>query len=84
MENKQQPIPDNMTIEEASEFWDSHEVADYSSHVVEMQYAPKERLTFVAIADHFINPLEELAHKDGISLETLVNLCANSSSGLMK
>lgn len=74
MENKHQSIPDNMTIEEASEFWDAHDVADYPSHVVQMQYAPEERITFVAIANHFVNPLEQLAHKDGISLETLVNL----------
>lgn len=74
MGNKSQPIPENMTIEEASEFWDTHDVADYPSHVIRMQYTPEERVTFVAIANQFLSPLEQLAQKDGISLETLVNL----------
>lgn len=42
MENKSQTIPENMTIEKASEFWDTHDVADYPSHVIQMQYAPEE------------------------------------------
>ncbi len=74
MGNKSQPIPENMTIEEASEFWDTHDVADYPSHVIRMQYTPEARVTFVAIANQFLSPLEQLAQKDGISLETLVNL----------
>ena len=74
MGNKSQPIPENMTIEEASEFWDTHDVADYPSHVIQMQYAPEERITFVAIANQFLSPLEQLAKKNGVSLETLINL----------
>ncbi|MDI6793922.1 MAG: hypothetical protein QME81_13835 [bacterium] len=38
-------IPENMTIEEASEFWDTHSVADYPSHIVGLEYAPEERIT---------------------------------------
>ena len=29
----------DMTIEEASEFWDTHSVADYPSHVVQLRLA---------------------------------------------
>ncbi len=74
MENKSQPIPGNMTVEEASEFWDTHDVADYPSREVQMQYTAEENVTFVAIANQFLSPLEQLAKKNGISLETLVNL----------
>ena len=74
MENKSEPIPENMTIEEASAFWDTHDVADYPSHVVQLEYAPEERITFVAIANQFLGQLEQRAKDDGISLETLVNL----------
>jgi hypothetical protein len=74
MGNNSKPIPENMTIEEASAFWDTHDVADYASHVVQLEYAPEERITFVAIANQFLGQLEQRAKDDGISLETLVNL----------
>ncbi len=74
MANKSDPILENMTIEEASEFWDTYNVADYPTHVVQMEYAPEERMTFVAIANQFLNQLEQQAKKNGISIETLVNL----------
>ncbi|MBI4639844.1 MAG: hypothetical protein HY731_04075 [Candidatus Tectomicrobia bacterium] len=74
MASKIDPIPDNMTIEKASEFWDTHSVADYPSHVVQLEYKPEERITFVAIANDLLHQVEEQAKKRGISTETLVNL----------
>lgn len=63
-----------MKIEEASEFWDTHSIADYPSHIVEFEYSPEERITFVAIANDLISQLETRAKKTGVSIETLVNL----------
>jgi predicted DNA binding CopG/RHH family protein len=74
MGKKTDPIPDNMTIEEASEFWDTHSVADYHSRVVQFEFKPEGRTTFVAIADELLEQLEKRAKKSGISIETLVNL----------
>jgi len=74
MGNKIDPIPDNMTIHEASEFWDTHSVADYPSDVVQFEYKPDERVTFVAISNDFLGQLGVKAKKSGISIETLVNL----------
>lgn len=74
MKNKIESIPANMTIQEASEFWDTHSVADYPSNIVQFKYKPDERVTFVAIADDFLDKLEKKAKKRGISIETLVNL----------
>ena len=74
MVNKREPIPKNMTIEEASEFWDTHSVADYPSHVVQFEYRPEERITFVAIANDLLRQLEKQAKKQGASIETIVNL----------
>ena len=68
------PIPDDMTIEEASEFWDTHSVADYPSRLVQLEYAPEKRLTFVAIDEDVLTRVEEQARKRGVSAETLVNL----------
>ena len=67
-------IPENMTIEEASDFWDTHSVADYPSHIVQLKYAPGERITFVAIANDLLAKVKEQAEKQGVSTETLVNL----------
>lgn len=74
MANKIDPIPNNMTIEEASEFWDTHSVSDYPSHIVHLEYKPQERITFVAIADNLLSQVEKLAKERGVSIETMVNL----------
>ena len=74
MANKIEPVPNNMAIEEASEFWDTHSVADYPSHVVELEYKPEERITFVAIANELLSKLEKKAKENGVSIETLINM----------
>lgn len=73
MANKIDPIPENMTIEEASEFWDTHSVADYPSHIVEMEYKPQQQITFIPIADELILKLKKHAQERDVSIETLVN-----------
>jgi hypothetical protein len=72
--SKKELIPENMSIEEASEFWDAHSVADYSSHVVKIVYRPEEQITFVAVANDLLLQLEQHAKKQGASIETLINL----------
>lgn len=74
MVNKKENIPENMTIEDASEFWDTHSVADYLSHIVQFEYRPEEQITFVAIANDLLLQLEKQARKQGASIETLINL----------
>ncbi|MCP5053060.1 MAG: hypothetical protein GY940_38185 [bacterium] len=74
MGNKKNSIPDSLTIHEASEFWDTHSVANSPSKIVQFEYKPTERITFVAISTELLNQLEERAKKNGISIETLVNL----------
>jgi len=74
MPEKNNTLPEEMTIAEASAFWDTHSVADYSSHVVEMDYEPDERLTIVAIAANLSDALQRQAEESGVSIETLVNL----------
>jgi len=74
MTKKTEAVPKEMSVAEASEFWDTHSVADYPSHVVRMEYVPDEKLTFVAIANDLLKKLEKRAKKQGISVETLINL----------
>jgi len=74
MGNKSDPIPEEMTLDEASDFWDSHSIADYPSQVVRLQVEPGERRTFVAIETYLLRQLELQAKESGVSVETLVNL----------
>lgn len=74
MVNRTDLIPDNMTIQEASEFWDNHSVTDYPSGLVQFEYKPEGSITLVAIAEELQEQLVNRAKKSGISIETLVNL----------
>ncbi|MGH2538696.1 MAG: hypothetical protein ACRDHL_15005 [Candidatus Promineifilaceae bacterium] len=74
MAGKVDPIPDEMTVGEASAFWNDHSVADYPSHIVELSYEPDERVTVVAIAAEVAARLERRAQENGVSVETLVNI----------
>ncbi|MDP6042409.1 MAG: CopG family antitoxin [Candidatus Latescibacteria bacterium] len=72
-DKKVDPIPDNMTIEEASDFWDTHSVADYPSHAVALEFV-EGQTTLVAIDQSLLEQLEDKAKIRGVSVETLVNL----------
>ncbi len=74
MADKPEPVPNGMSIAEASEFWDEHSVADYSSQVVELEFEPESRSTFVAVEDGLVEQLRGRAKETGVSVETLVNL----------
>ena len=74
MVDKRENIPDNMTIAEASVYWDSASVADHDSRIVEFEYAPDDHITIVAIASDMAQKVERQAQANGISVETLVNL----------
>jgi predicted DNA-binding ribbon-helix-helix protein len=64
----------DMSIEEASEFWDTHSIADVPTRVVDIEYAPEGHTTLVAIEDHLLDQLTRRAKARGVSVETLVNL----------
>lgn len=74
MAGKIDPIPDEMTINRASDFWDNHSVADYPSEIVKFEVESGERRTFVPIEKELLEELENRARKSGVSVETLVNL----------
>ena len=74
MKGKAPTIPANMRIAEASAFWDKHSVTDFPSRIVQMEYRPEERVSFVALADDLMSALQRRARKQGVSPETLLNL----------
>ncbi|MEZ4861015.1 MAG: CopG family antitoxin [Caldilineaceae bacterium] len=74
--NIKDQLPENFTsIEEAAEFWDTHSLADYwdQTHEVEIEVrAPRRQ--WVALASELAQQVTEHAQREGISVETLVNL----------
>lgn len=63
------------TIEEIGEFWDSHDLTDFEdqTHAVEIEVRLPHRRR-VALAPALAGRLEQRARRDGVSVETLVNL----------
>jgi predicted HicB family RNase H-like nuclease len=67
-------LPEDLDMEGASAFWDTHSVADFPSTTVELEYTPEGNMTFVAIDHDLSSKLDKKAKARGISVETLVNL----------
>lgn len=65
------------SIEEASDFWDTHDAGDYEKYLrpvpggVEIS---KKCPQAVLLEPSLVEGLKKIAQQDGISLETLVNL----------
>jgi len=71
------PIPDRFaTLEEAAEFWDTHDLADYwdLTEEVDFEVDLQHRRYLVALDPELTEKLAAEAHKRGLSTETLVNL----------
>lgn len=72
-----EPIPDHFkNIEEAGEFWDTHDLGDYWDMTREAHFeADIERRVFLtALEPQLAKRLSDYAHKQGVSTETIVNL----------
>lgn len=74
MDDKKEQIPEEMTIAEASAFWDTHSVADSPSHIVEIEYDPDSDVIIIAVAAELSEALKARAENNGVTIETLVNL----------
>jgi uncharacterized DUF497 family protein len=77
--NKKQrdPIPTHFSsIAEASDFWDTHDLADYEDLTKEVQIEAdiQSRIFLTALEPTLAAKLAERAHKQGISTETLINV----------
>ena len=72
------PIPEHFnSIEEASDFWDTHDAGEYDKYLrpLDEKIEVSENLPYSVLLDNSIaQRLKKIAQKRGISLETLVNL----------
>jgi len=76
-EVKRDPIPRRFaSIEEATEFWDSHDLADYWDLTKEAHFdVGIQRSVFLtALEPTLAKKLMMLARKQGVSTETLINV----------
>ena len=74
---EREPIPEHFkSIEEAAEFWDSHDLADYWDLTSEAEFNVdiQRRVFLTALEPELARKLTDCARKQGISTETLINV----------
>ncbi len=75
--HKRDPIPRHFNnIQEASDFWDNHDLADYDDVTKEAHFDVdiQRRVFLTALEPTLAKTLTSLAHKHGVSTETLINV----------
>ena len=75
--NKREPIPKHFsTLEEAGEFWDTHDLGEYwdQTEEVAMTFHLRRRRHLLAIEPGLARSLQTVATARGISSETIANL----------
>ena len=67
-------IPENMTLEEAAEFWDGHSALDYDD-VQEAHFSVdlRKNRNYVDLSDPLVKQIRMIAHERGVSSRVLVN-----------
>ena len=74
---KRDPSPKSFrNIEEAADFWDSHDLADYWDITTEAHFeVDLQRHVFLtAVEPRLAKKLTDVAHRQGVSTETLINI----------
>ena len=74
---KRDPIPKHFkSVQEAGDFWDSHDLADYWDLTREAHFDVdiQQRVFLTALEPELAKRLATCSHKQGISAETLINL----------
>lgn len=67
-------IPENMTLDEASEFWDEHSFLDYDN-VQEVHFSVdlRKNRNYVNLNEDLIKQIRAIAYQKGTSSRVLVN-----------
>ena len=67
-------IPENMTLDEAAEFWDEHGALDYDD-VQEVHFSVdlRKNRNYVDLNDPLAKQIRMIAHQRGVSPRVLVN-----------
>jgi len=67
-------VPENMTLDEASEFWDEHSFLDYD-HFQEVSFSVdlRKNRNYVDLNEDLAKQIRTIAHQKGTSPRVLVN-----------
>jgi len=67
-------IPENMNLDEASEFWDEHSFLDYGD-VREMHFSVdlRKNRNYIDIKEDLAKQIRAIAHQKGTSSRVLIN-----------
>ncbi len=71
------PIPEHFAnLNEAAEFWDAHDLADYEDATREIHFEVdlRKRTFLAALEPELAKKVAAHAHQQGISTETLINV----------
>ncbi|MGA7875872.1 MAG: CopG family antitoxin [Desulfoferrobacter sp.] len=71
------PIPEHFaSAEEAGEFWDTHDFADYwdETRASNIRFNLKSRHYLIGLAPKIAQELQRIAEAEGVSAETIANL----------
>ena len=71
------PLPEHFkTIEEAAEFWDTHDSTDYEEYMkdVEFEVDIKRRTYLISLDSELYHKVRAIARRRGVPAEKLVNL----------
>ncbi|MCI0693743.1 BrnA antitoxin family protein [candidate division KSB1 bacterium] len=74
---KRDPIPEHFkSIEEAADFWDSHDLADYWDLTREVHFDVdiQRRVFLTALEPELAKKITACARQQGVSSETLINV----------
>jgi len=76
MKKDKSSISKAKSYKEIGDFWDSHDLSDYwdKGKEVEMDIDIESEIFLYAIEKSISEKLQEIAHKRGISADTLLNL----------
>jgi hypothetical protein len=77
IKRKRDPIPKHFkNLEAAADFWETHDLADYWDVTQEAHFEVdiQRRVFLTALEPQLAKKLTDVAHRQGISTETLINI----------
>jgi len=75
--NKKESIPQHFkSAEDAGEFWDTHDLADYwdKTKKVDLTFNLRERHYYVSVLPRIAKELQRISEEQGVSTQTVINL----------
>lgn len=84
VKQQRDPLPEHFpSLDEAAEFWDTHDSADYEEHMrdVECEADIQRRFYMVSLDTDLYRRVSAIAQDRGVSAETLVNLWVQEKAG---